>query len=266
MDKKSDIFPIIVLYCCKLSESKTYNSLLKNKGIKAIMVYDNSPQNYQQEMMPDNVIYIRDYSNRGISYAYNTAAQYAYEHKYDRLLVLDPDTTFPENALDAYFNADRKTTLWAPTIITKQGKRPLSPADIRKMRIKAVKLPVGKHSLYHYFPINSGMCISLKAYMEVGGYDENIHLDFSDFQFLRKLRQRNEEFLLLPTLAYQDFSNEKTDIKNTIHRYSIYIKDARKCKINGTKERLQHQYSVFLHTLSLTWRFRSYAFIKLYLS
>ena len=58
MDKKSDIFPIIVLYCCKLSESKTYNSLLKNKGIKAIMVYDNSPQNYQQEMMPDNVIYM----------------------------------------------------------------------------------------------------------------------------------------------------------------------------------------------------------------
>ena len=44
------IYPVMVLYKCKLSESRTYQSLLKEAdGLKHFMVYDNSPMSYEQD-------------------------------------------------------------------------------------------------------------------------------------------------------------------------------------------------------------------------
>ena len=62
------IYPVMVLYNCKLSESRTYQSLLKEAdGLKHFMVYDNSPMSYEQDasQMPKGVTYIRDTSNSG---------------------------------------------------------------------------------------------------------------------------------------------------------------------------------------------------------
>lgn len=259
------IFPIIVLYRCQLSEACTYQSLLKDAPIRAFMVYDNSPQDFIQEEMPPNAVYIRDYSNKGISVAYNHAARYAQANNYSRILVLDQDTTFAPDALQAYAQADRNIPLWAPSVISTSGM-PLSPACIDHLRMKAENLEYGVYSLNHYFPINSGMCISLDYFVKAGGYDENVQLDFSDFQFLRKLRREHPQFQLLPTKALQDFSNENKDLKSQKERYRRYLKDARQCKICDRKERIQHKYSVLLHTLSLSWRFHSAAFLGMYFS
>lgn len=265
MNEISYIFPVIVLYRCKLSASNTYKSLLRNAAFKAFMVYDNSPQDFKQEEMPHKAVYIRDYSNCGISAAYNKAAHYAVENGYSRLLVLDQDTTFAPDTLDVYAQADSKIPLWAPAVVSTYGV-PLSPACIDHLKMKAAKLESGLYSLHHYFPINSGMCVSLKEFFQAGGYDENVQLDFSDFQFLRRLRQQNDCFQLLPTQATQDFSNEKKELRCQKMRYGRFLKDARHCKISSRKERIQHKYSVFLHTLSLCLRFRSAVFMRMYLS
>ena len=68
------ILCVIVLYKCKLEDSKSYQSLLRDKDI-TIFAYDNSPT--PQEVNVKNVIYVHDSQNSGLGVAYNKAAQYA---------------------------------------------------------------------------------------------------------------------------------------------------------------------------------------------
>ena len=87
------ILCVIVLYKCKLENSKSYQSLLQNNE-ETIFVYDNSP--ISQEVHGENIVYIHDSQNGGLSVAYNKAAQYARCNRFDWLLLLDQDTTFQD--------------------------------------------------------------------------------------------------------------------------------------------------------------------------
>lgn len=96
------ILCVIVLYKCKLENSKSYQSLLQNNE-ETIFVYDNSP--ISQEVHGENIVYIHDSQNGGLSVAYNKAAQYARCNRFDWLLLLDQDTTFQKGAIEYYIKA-----------------------------------------------------------------------------------------------------------------------------------------------------------------
>ena len=83
------ILCVIVLYKCKLEDSKSYQSLLRDKDI-TIFAYDNSPT--PQEVNVKNVIYVHDSQNSGLGVAYNKAAQYAKCEHFEWLLLLDQET------------------------------------------------------------------------------------------------------------------------------------------------------------------------------
>lgn len=143
------IYPVMVLYKCKLSESRTYQSLLKEAdGLKHFMVYDNSPMSYEQDatQMPEGVTYIRDTSNSGLSIAYNKGAAKAKELGFSHILLLDQDTLFAANTWKAYNDNLDFNGIVAPLMITDQGV-PFSPTDVTGLMSKAVKAVPGDYSL-----------------------------------------------------------------------------------------------------------------------
>lgn len=227
------------------------------------MVYDNSPADYVQGPMPEGSVYVRDTDNHGLSCAYNCAARYAGQHGYSRVLLLDQDTVFPDNAVEAYASASPDISLWVPSVQTKNDA-PLSPARPGFASMKAELLSPGMYSLYDYWPINSGMCVALSAFREAGGYDERVRLDFSDFQFLRRLRKVDDKFCVIPCRAIQDFSADVTDINKIMVRLAFYIEGASRCTFDTRTEKRRHGREVFRHVLSVALRTRRLSCLTLY--
>lgn len=261
-----DIFPVIVVYRCRCADARSYRTLVRPAGFAAFMVYDNSPASFPAgaDGLPEGAVYVRDEGNGGLSKAYNIAAAYAREHGYARLLLLDQDTAFAPAAPAVYAAADRAMPLWAPSVRTADG-RAFSPGDVRGWRIRAVSLPAGRYSLHHYYPVNSGMCVSLDAFRRAGGYNEAVRLDFADYQFLQRLRRVDSRFLLLPTEAEQDFSGDEHDAGKQLSRFRLYLDSALACECESFAGRFSLACTVCLHALSLFRRTHEPVFLKLWL-
>lgn len=262
----SDILPVMVLYKCRCTEAAAYRTLIRTGGFREFVVYDNSPYSYRENGsdLPSGAVYVRDGNNGGLSKAYNHAAAYAREKGYSRLLLLDQDTVFDKDAAGIYAVADRSVSLWAPCMTTVKGS-PFSPVYIRGLRYKPVVLSPGRYSLKDYYVVNSGMCVSMEAFFQAGGYNGAVLLDFADFQFLSRLRKQSPDFELLPVRALQDFSNDETDSRVLLARYRLYLESARHCEWSLFSERLRHSTDVFLHTLSLFLRTRCPEFFSLWI-
>lgn len=258
------IYPVMVLYKCKLSESRTYQSLLKEAdGLKHFMVYDNSPMSYEQDatQMPEGVTYIRDTSNSGLSIAYNKGAAKAKELGFSHILLLDQDTLFAANTWKTYNDNLDFNGIVAPLMITDQGV-PFSPTDVTGLMSKAVKAVPGDYSLFKYNVANSGICVPLDIFERVGGYDLNVYLDYSDNQFLRRVRKVFPNIRLLNVVAQQDFSGDCRDYKRLLPRFLRYLDSANNFKTEGLKDTLGHWMTVFKHSVALTLRTRNMIFIR----
>src|SRR5215469_5493045 len=106
-----DVLCVIVLYKCDLKNSVSFNSILKaakgSKGTLKLLLYNNSPEinidtsAYEQEKI--NVSLINDYTNSGVSTAYNFAHSMAKEEGKKWLLLLDQDTQLPPDFFSVFF-------------------------------------------------------------------------------------------------------------------------------------------------------------------
>lgn len=261
----SNIFPVIVIYKCRLQEALSYQTLLASGDFTAFMVYDNSPADYMvpQEEIPTGAVYVRDEDNGGLSRAYNCAAEYASKSGYSRLLLLDQDTSFPPEASQVYASADRDIPLWLPRVQTVSGAD-FSPCYVGGWCVKGICLAPGMYDLHQYQGINSGLCVSIKEFQAAGGYNDAVRLDFADFQFQNRLRQVDSRLLVLPFIAVQDFSNEQRDASVLYTRFKLYLESASHCRFHSTREKLTHHLAVVRHTLALSLRTRKICFLTTY--
>lgn len=262
-----NILIVIVLYKCKLNESKTYNSLIGGRTDVNIFIYDNSP--YSQEIHQSNVIYQHDPNNRGLSYAYNTAAKYAQNHKCKWILILDQDTTFENDALSKYIEAITKypsISLFAPIHKISNGKY-ISPTKYFHRTSKpSDSVPKGIIPLLPYAPINSGMLIRLETFWQAGGYENSVWLDFSDIQFIEKIRKVIDSFYVIDTTCIQDFSVLNSDIEKQKRRFQIFCQCARACKHESIKDHIDYLYVTVKRCISLVIKNKSLSFISIYLN
>lgn len=258
------IFPVIVIYKCELVECRTYKSLLRESDMADFMVYDNSPSSYSRPArLPQGAIYLRDTSNGGLSVAYNVAAARARELGYKRLLLLDQDTEFAPGTWDAYMEHADFDGITAPLILTNHEAL-CSPTDVSGWCTRVHPVSAGDYSLYQLNVINSGMCVPLHLFERAGGYDLRVNLDFSDYQFQRRLRKVNDRLRLLPVVAHQDFSGDCRDYGRLIVRFRWYIKCAAHFSTEGLADSLGHHYTVWRHTAILTLKTQKMSFLKEY--
>lgn len=257
------IYPIIVTYYSELTDCKTYQSLLSHWEGRRFLIYDNSPTRINGKYKSSLIDYFGDGINRGVSSAYNYGCKLAEEKGFKYILLLDEDTILEENffkKLSCAIENNDDIDVFAPSIYYQEGK-PFSPSICSLLKIKGVDLTANhSYPLTKYMPVNSGTCIRISVFKKANGYKEAIKMDFADFDFFQRLSSISSHFMLIESKAYQNFSNEETDINKLKRRYTLYLEGAL-----ATSHRHKFLLHIIRHTLALTIRTKQFIFINIFL-
>lgn len=226
MQQLMSILGIIVLYKQKLVDSKAFQSL-SNAGFQDIFVYDNSPElpNFRNEKSHINIKYVHNTLNSGLSHAYNCAAKYAKENGYNWLLLSDQDTFFPPEFLEKISKAIQDNPdikLFVPQIKVPNNKY-MSPVPMnRYLTSLCDSSPNGIINPSNYGIINSGICVDLNAFFKVGGYNDEVTVDFADFQFIERFCTFFDKAYVVPVECQQSFSDIEQTIEQKYSRFKLF--------------------------------------------
>ncbi len=268
----AEILTVLVLYQMKLGDSEAFTSLslaLERSHQKGrLFVYDNSTG---AQLLPVSsqwdIQYNHDAANPGVSRAYNQASQYAKKFGMHWLLFADQDTSFPESIYERFLesmNAFPDCKVFVPVLCDHQGiVSPFQPGISSGTRFRKV-IP-GRKSFDDTRPINSGLMVDLDLFMSVGGYDERLRLDFSDFNFVRKLQRRSEYFVVVDAPCKHELSTAtRSNITDAVHRFKIYLEGSRIMGAQGFG--FVFRYRSFLRAVKLSFQYRTTRFIDALLS
>jgi GT2 family glycosyltransferase len=262
---------VIVVYNAKLETSESFRSVegMRRKGTTIdLIVYDNSLTPQQPIETPGlRITYFHDPENSGVSKAYNVAAAHATALRKKWILLLDQDTTMPSDILEAYhreIGRHPELSLFVPVLKLQNGKI-FSPCSYRFKRGFYLKtIAAGIHSLNKLAPVNSGMLVKLEAFHEVGGYNEKVKLDFSDFQFIERFRKVYKIFYVMDIICEQDFSDDEISFSTQANRFHYYCEGARNIEKEGAWDWIQYNSFVLLRALRLTIRYGNVGFLRTY--
>lgn len=271
--KINDTLAVLVLYETRLEHSESFKSLSKNlensDSKMDILVYDNNLEPaYEKEASFENwnILYIRDRSNPGVSKAYNEGFKIGKKLNKKWLLLLDQDTTFPEDALIKYFDAMhyyKNSVLFAP-ILTVNNKI-YSPSRYylkRGFHLKSIN--AGLNIMRNKTLLNSGMCISLAAFEKIGGFNEKVKLYFSDFNFIDRYRRYYTGFIVIDTICeHKMFTIENKNAENQLRRFIYFCEGARNSSDNCVDFCIYFSYA-FLRAIKLSITFKTFGFIMVF--
>lgn len=264
MENEIKLAAVIVLYQERLEDSATYLSLLKQANIP-VLVYDNSPTS-QAIKIKELFTYISDTSNSGVSAAYNKAWRWAVQNDYTHLLLLDSDSTFPENAWNEYLSAanKHKEKLILPAMISKERK--ISPFYFKSGKshygdgIKSGIIEMG-----NIVAINSGLLVPIPVLNKVDGFNELLPLDWSDVYFIRKAAALHVKGFHIELQVRHGLSeHNETSLKSAKFRFKLQL-DGIKLVALSTKERYQMYFWMALKSIKLTLKLRSSWFLVRFL-
>ncbi len=264
---------VVVIYNKLLKDSESIQSLLPTiLGYDCgLLIYDNSNtcQDVSHLTKNSNIKYIHDETNSGLSKAYNISAKIAKEDQRKYMILLDQDTIFPSNSIDKYLEAINKhddKKLFAPILKIQNGKI-MSPCIYRYKWGKLIDFMLpGKYSLHHYLPVNSGLCISIEAFFEVGGYNEKVKLDGADFQFIERFKKKYDDFIVLDLVLFQNFSLFDNDFITIAQRYKMFIEDVSNFERSSLVDRFWFQRIIVIRTILLTLQTKKSFFIRQYIN
>lgn len=272
MNNKIDIVFGIVTYKEIFWKTVTFqnlvNSIKKFTSVNRVIIYivDNTdiedwhveiPKEYK-----DFVIYENMY-NPGISIAYNKIHKYALNNNIEWLVLLDQDTTLPTNMVDIYLKSIdcRDVEIKVPIVYIEKGI--LSPSKYRNYHSFLFKeLSPGIISFKDISCINTGLMINTIFFKEVGGYNENLKLDFCDHDFIERAKKKSDKLEILDINLYQDFSSITHTKKQAIERYKRYINDFNVFRKNRNKL-LLFLWVDFPRLLKLTIKYKTLAFLRI---
>lgn len=266
----SELLVVVIIYNLDVRKCSSLISLNANSGYLDVVVYDNSLNNINNNKFDDftylNIKYIHNPNNPGVSKGYNFAAQYALKKNKPFLLLLDQDTYLPVDALNKYLAAARfnnEIALFAPFL--NFNDKIYSPCNyfMHKGFHKHI-FKLGINNLKNINFLNSGLLIRVDAFNIAGGYDENIRLYFSDFEFINRFKTHYKKYFLLDlTCLHELASADKSDLNKALERFEMYCSDGR----NASKSfllKFQYFITVGLRAIKLSVYFKNSMFIKVF--
>lgn len=225
----------IVIYNQQLENSISYKTIctsLRALNKKCtLFVYDNS--GFKQDIAVDSdcfeIIYKHNPKNEGISKAYNESAVLAEKLEKKWLFFIDQDSEFPTDyiqTLEIAIKENNNINLFAP--ILKSGSIIVSPCWVFWEKGKMMKSPKpGIQNMVNKSYINSGLCVSLNAFKEVGGYNNFIRLDFSDHYFIKQFKKKFKKMYLIDTEVKHSLSTFSDSYDSQLNRFKFYCNGAR---------------------------------------
>lgn len=232
------IVAILIVYNCKIQESKTLKSLLENytahpevfKDFKLI-IYDNSLSKQTNTIqIPFEHDYIHDPSNRGLAVAYNSALKHALDESRDWLLLLDQDSCLPEDFIhnlqvDLAIVENEKAiaavvpkmryneTIFSPTRVLYGGI--VRAIDVRYKGVCAFK---------NAFAIGSGSVVRVSFLKNVGGFNELFPIDCLDRWLFLIINETGGKVYVTDSIIDHELSVMNYDMFMSESRYRSILK------------------------------------------
>lgn len=229
------ILVLMVVYNKKITETVTYNNLIKIKKKLPqlyVVVVDNSTLEYHNEntAFPGDVKYIKMNGNAGLSKAYNTVLNYEINdfNQNDLLVFLDDDTDvninyFKELIKDCDLN--KETDIFAP-IIKGQNNVIYSPNSSNFFKNNLISNLSDINKIKKYNAISSCMAVRFKVFKNYR-FDERLFLDEIDQKFFDDQRRLKRKFSTLNIIINQNFHQRNSNLKSgpLWRRFKIRIRD-----------------------------------------
>jgi len=208
------VLAIVVRYKTAWEDSQTIQSLsgefcrcpdLKNHI--SVLIWDNSPAPLDSPQLSFPAEYRASEGNLGVSGAYNRGMERAKSMDCPWLLLLDQDTTLPPGYLQRMLDYSREMQARGPVAsvvpILMDGNQVLSPGVLRKLRTKPIS--ASSHGLQDdlVIPFNSGALIRVQDLSEIGGFNEDFWLDYSDYVVYDRLQSRGKKIYVAGDLVIQ---------------------------------------------------------------
>ncbi|MGE6218108.1 hypothetical protein ACLH0F_21040, partial [Aeromonas media] len=149
--------------------------------------------------------------------------------------------------------------IYAPCVCNVENDKQYSPAYMN--RFVGHVLPFNKvysaqlYQLNSRSVINSGLMIPTSIFEKIGGYNQDIKLDFSDVYFIEKYKENNNNLVLLPVELIHSLSgDEGYDKARELHRFKYYCIGARELTTSLEKNTL---YTVIRRMVRLVVKYRT---------
>ncbi len=259
---------VVVIYEANLESSSTLQSLIKfqtyTPDFPEILVFDNSLENNFTAKYLENIAhYKHEPVNTGVGGAYNYAANFAKSINKAWLILFDQDTKISDDyfkELQSSFNTFPNEKLFCP--IVRANKKIISPAyyfAYRAFSFNKRKAGILKSS--NFTVINSGLVIKLSELEKVGGYDNELPLDYSDHYFFWKYKKRNRNFVAINCENLHNLSS------NSDYAFEpVYKRFKKYCVSSIIYSKKVDSYFplvwLFFRTLKLTFKFSTIKIIK----
>lgn len=261
--RKLPLFIVIVLYNKRIEKVASWKNFLAFAAMYSevmLLIYDNS----KAAIVRENLNVIKEYrgsgrlqyfhnkgKNRGLSYNYNRAIDYAEKNSScDYWLFLsDHDTSFSlEYLINVYKTMQRTESVMIAGIIDRIS--PLRRYRIVPRKGDFVRDPGFYRNLYC---INSGLCIHSDLLGEAGGrFCPDLFLDMIDFWLMDALiaKEKNKVIVVDGEIRHRLSAYERQDKNALMKRFIQFKKDFKKyCRITGK-----------------SWLFREAILIKRYIN
>jgi rhamnosyltransferase len=267
---------VLVLYKSDLETSESFQSieacLKTTSNVVDVFIYDNSPQqlDFSLNQYNSKIRYVWDSSNPGVGKAYNEGFTIAENEGKKWLLILDQDTEFDSDFLIKYYGActsNPNLSLFAPILKLNSGEI-YSPCTYTFPRTAILKkIDIGITELKNLSLLNSGMLIGTNAFKEVGGYDERLKMDFTDFEFIDRYRNIYDCFFVVNTIAIHGFSGFQDKLDASLARFSRYCQSFTvMCSIRSSlMDKTMLITIAFLRSIRLSFNFRNITFVSVFL-
>lgn len=173
------------------------------------LVWDNSPAPHP---VPIGLSFPLEYrhtgENLGVSGAYNRAAAFATEHGAEWLLLLDQDTSLPPEFLTNMLEyaqrlaSQHRIAAVAPTVM--MGASHISP-KITVRGGRSIDPPPGfiGEERRELVLVNTGLLLRLESLSQIGGFDPDFWLDFSDRYLCHMLARHGSSVWLASDLQLE---------------------------------------------------------------
>lgn len=180
---------VVVLYNPAQDVLDNILSYLPQVGV--LIAVDNSetpdPEFVRSLSLLPGVRYISNGGNLGIARALNTGARLAMADGYGYLLTMDQDSRAVPGMVSVLLQKMREsafagTGIAAPFHLTKPGGISIKSGECRKV----------------LYVMTSGNLLDLQAYQAVGGFREELFIDFVDVEYCLRLNQSGYSVLQVP--------------------------------------------------------------------
>lgn len=168
---------VIVLYHPEINVIENIKTYLPQ--IERLYVVNNSERPLDPKissfLLSDKIKVINNLENLGIAKALNQGAIIAIDEGFDYLLTMDQDSKFLDNFIDimiSILEKDSKIGILAPYII--HEKDPIKPQNDDCFDITVA--------------MTSGCILKLEAFKEIGGFLEELFIDYVDNEYCLRLK------------------------------------------------------------------------------